>query len=203
MLKKKRTFEEEERMEGDEDGKSPNSSQVTTSDLGPSENMRGILQLEGFEISDLQSSGDGAFYNMMQTNSSISFLENHASDQLLSDESFEPFSETTAHPSENTMEGDILDHAVEDMVEFDHSNLSMAEHQNHHLTHHSHGNLSMGMMMEHDHDEYDHAHGGRQLMMEIGILTSLVMLILALVILLVIPSNRCRSDFLNFSSIPK
>ena len=39
-------------------------------------------------------------------------------------------------------------------------------------------------------EEHDHAHGGRQLMMEIGILTSLIMLVLALVILLVLPNSR-------------
>ena len=39
-------------------------------------------------------------------------------------------------------------------------------------------------------EEHDHAHGGRQLMMEIGILTSLIMLVLALVILLVLPNGR-------------
>ena len=39
-------------------------------------------------------------------------------------------------------------------------------------------------------EEHDHAHGGRQLMMEIGILTSLIMLVLALFILLVLPNGR-------------
>ena len=39
-------------------------------------------------------------------------------------------------------------------------------------------------------EEHDHAHGGRQLMMEIGILTSLIMLVLALFILLVLPNSR-------------
>ena len=167
-------------MAAGEDGTSPPPT-MKTSDLGPSENMTGTFQLDEVRISDLHRSEDGTFDNMMQTDGGTSFLDNHGSGELLSDEGF----------SENTTEGDFLDQAVGDMDEHEHSSLSMAEDQNHHMSHHSHGNLSMGgTMMEHDHDEYDHAHGGRQLMMEIGILTSLVMLILALVILLALPSNR-------------
>ena len=60
-------------------------------------------------------------------------------------------------------------------------------------------NSSLGLMTlmvmeeadgEEQEEEHDHAHGGRQLMMEIGILTSLIMLVLALFILLVLPNGR-------------
>ena len=163
-------------------------SPMNTSGLGPSENMTGTVQLDGIRMSDLHLSEDGTFDNMMQTDGGIFFADNHGSHRRLSDESSGNFGETTAYLSGNTTEAQAVDND-------DQSKLSMAEHQNHHMTHHSHANLSMGMMMmEHEHDEYDHAHGGRQLMMEIGILTSLVMLILALVILLVIPSNRCTTN---------
>ena len=168
-------------MAADEDGE--RWSSMNTSDLGPSENITGgTVQLDGVRSSDLHLSEDGTLDNMMQTDGGIFFADNH---QRLSDESSEHFGGTTAYLSGNTTEAQAVDDHDH------HSNLSMPEHKNHHMTNHSHANLSMGMMMmEHDHDEYDHAHGGRQLMMEIGILTSLVMLILALVILSVIPSNR-------------
>ena len=166
-------------MAEDEDGE----RSMNTSDLGPSENMTvGPVQVDGVRISDLHLSEDGTLNNTMQTDGGIFFADNH---EHSSDESSEHFGETTAYLSGNTTEAQAVDDHDH------HRNLSMAEHQNHHMTNHSHANLSMGMMMmEHEHDEYDHAHGGRQLMMEIGILTSLVMLILALVILSVIPSNR-------------
>ena len=167
-------------MAEDEDGE--RWSPINTSDLDQSENMTvGTVQVDGVRISDLHLSEDGTLDNMMQTDGGIFFADNH---EHSSDESSEHFGETTAYLSGNTTEAQAVN-------DHDHSNLSKAEHQNHHMTNHSHANLTMGMMMmEHDHDEYDHAHGGRQLMMEIGILTSLVMLILALVILSVIPSNR-------------
>ena len=62
------------------------------------------------------------------------------------------------------------------------------------MTNSSLGLMTLMVMEEADgkeqEEEHDHAHGGRQLMMEIGILTSLIMLVLALFILLVLPNSR-------------
>ena len=149
----------------------------------------------------------GTFDYIMETEGTF-FADDH-----LSEEISEQYTEVPANV--NYTRGGSLG----EMGKHDLSNFSMVEHEHNHMSHHhDHGNMSMGMMMDHDHEfdhvheghahahahggnlsmgmmmdhdhEYDHAHGGRQLMMEIGILTSLVMLILALVILLVIPSNR-------------
>ena len=145
----------------------------------------------------------GTFDYIMDTEGMF-FADDH-----LSEEISEQYTEVPANVN-HTRDG-----SLGEMGKHDLSNFSMVEHEQHHMSHHhDHGNMSMGMMMDHDHEfdhvheahahggnlslgmmmdhdhEYDHAHGGRQLMMEIGILTSLVMLILALVILLVIPSNR-------------
>ena len=178
-------------MAADEDGERWSALPL----MNTSEDMTGTVRLDGVRMSDRHLSEDGTFDNMMQTDGSNFFVDNHGSHRRLSDDSPEHFGETTdTYLSGNTTERDLLDHAVGD---HDHGNLNVAENRNHRMAHHSHANLSLGMMMmEHDHEEYDHAHGGRQLMMEIGILTSLVMLILALVILLVIPSNRCTTNIL-------
>ena len=147
----------------------------------------------------------GTFDYIMETEGMF-FADDHFSEEIS-----EQYTEVPANV--NYTRGGSLG----EMGKHDLSNFSMVEHEHNHMSHHhDHGNMSMGMMMDHDHEfdhiheghahahggnlsmgmmmdhdhEYDHAHGGRQLMMEIGILTSLVMLILALVILLVIPSNR-------------
>ena len=69
------------------------------------------------------------------------------------------------------------------------------------MTNSSLGLMTLMVMEEADgkeqEEEHDHAHGGRQLMMEIGILTSLIMLILALFILLVLPNSRWGEAYID------
>ena len=156
-------------MEEVDDG-SPLASRVNSSIVG--------LGLGG---GDKMASLDDIPYSGDELLSVEQFLYNASSEQ----EGSPSFEALSVNQSQIIQDEDVLDQ------ERGIIDVNMTEREQ---TNSSLGLMTLMVMEEADgkeqEEEHDHAHGGRQLMMEIGILTSLIMLVLALFILLVLPNGR-------------
>ena len=155
-------------MEEVDDG-SPLASWVNSSIVG-----LGLVGDKMASLEDIPYSGDELL-------SVEQFLYNASSEQ----EGSPSFEALSVNQSQIIQDEDVLDQ------ERGIIDVNMTEREQ---TNSSLGLMTLMVMEEADgkeqEEEHDHAHGGRQLMMEIGILTSLIMLVLALFILLVLPNGR-------------